>query len=80
MIYLADGTRDGFLTAFLAAWGDEEALLLPEDERPLRAVRGSDTPDPQKARIRRSAASKSSTADACASSTGCSDAATRGIL
>ena len=48
MIYLTDGTRDGFLTAFLAAWGDEEALLLPEDERPLGPC-VEVTPDPQKA-------------------------------
>lgn len=48
MIYLTDGTRDGFLTAFLAAWGDEEALLLPKDERPLGPC-VEVVPDPQKA-------------------------------
>ena len=48
MIYLTDGTRDGLLTAFLAAWGDEEALLLPKDERPLGPC-VEVVPDPQKA-------------------------------
>ena len=48
MIYLTDGTRDGFLTAFLAAWGDEEALLLPKDARPLGPC-VEVVPDPQKA-------------------------------
>ena len=29
MVYLIDETRDGFLTGFFAAWGDEEAVLAP---------------------------------------------------
>ena len=49
MIYLTEETRDGVLTALLAAWGDEEALLLPKDERPLGPC-VEVVPDPQKAR------------------------------
>lgn len=48
MIYLTEETRDGVLTALLAAWGDEEALLLPKDERPLGPC-VEVVPDPQKA-------------------------------
>ena len=48
MIYLTEETRDGFLTALLAAWGDEEAVLLPKDERPLGPC-VEVVPDPQKA-------------------------------
>lgn len=48
MIYLTDGTRDGFLTAFLAAWGDEEAVLLPKNERPLGPC-VEVVPDPKRA-------------------------------
>ena len=49
MIYLTEETRDGVLTALLAAWGDEEALLLPKDERPLGPC-VEVVPDPQKAK------------------------------
>ena len=48
MIYLTEETRDGVLTALLAAWGDEEAVLLPKDERPLGPC-VEVVPDPQKA-------------------------------
>lgn len=64
MIYLTEETRDGVLTALLAAWGDEEALLLPKDERPLGPC-VEVVPDPQR-REEHSAAFKSSTAGACA--------------
>lgn len=49
MIYLTEETRDGVLTALLTAWGDEEAVLLPKDERPLGPC-VEVVPDPQKAR------------------------------
>ena len=48
MIYLTEETRDGFLSAFLAAWGDEEAVLLPKDRQPLGAC-VEVMPDPKRA-------------------------------
>ena len=49
MIYLYDGTVDGFLTAFVTAYSDGEAMLSSGGQLPLGTEAVNITTDPEKA-------------------------------